>query len=1578
MASSTVNINFSANIGNLQTVGQQVVNALHSIQQAANGANASIQTLTRSLAQVNQAARQSTGGLNAAAQAASRVGAANAAAAATARATTAAQAATTAAVVGTNTATTGFARGGLAQATGGVKNLNTGLMGAIRNFAEHNSVINLASHSYRGLVGQVANMNRFLNVTFSSIRQIGQGLQNFGMVFSLYFSLPIVMLLKGALNNLIEFDDALIEVRKTTGLGVVETEKLGKALTELSTMTSTPRVDLSQIAADLGRAGISDPNSILALTEGVDKLVISTTLKADDVIPIMTKIGNIYYDSWGSFAEDFEKIGSMLNELGQANPITENEIMRAIGKFGPTANIAGASIQEMFGLSASAVSFTNSPERAGTQLTAMFNHMARNQDKWAAATGKTLEETRKLMDAGIVDYLLDHADGIMAIESQTQRLNVATELWGAVGAKTGLALASNTALVRRNIELANEEFDKGTSLQLEFERAMDGVKNQVGLLKNNFTYLTSTIGSSVLPIMTKLILFLVPAIQMLTFYFDSLDESTRLWVIGIGLALTALGPLIIILGTFMFSLGIIGTGLTTFMTNIINIGLHVARLGAYFLLLTRPLMGIILLLSTFAFMSTKLTGIFGNIGTQFQNLINNAYAWGYNIIASFSSGMARATSLVYRTVSSIVNSFIGLIRSFSPPREGPLTGIEDWGENLIESYATGMMRGVPMTIDAARTAAMGIADALRGSLSSLSSEGLGNFSQIFGWIQTIATSVGSYFEDGIGFDIQGWLGEAATALVDFIETGSGLGALGNVLGSFVGDFERLIGLQRQYNDATKELDRITDALKNVDKVTDQQIQAIARRTDLTLDQRTALIRAARLEGSERKKSLEEQKDAAEDEQKAASDALKNQQQLITTLIGLLQSLDDKKKSASGGELDSLLGDLGGDEDIARIQDGVAKASEEAGRFFTRLSSVKEAFDGFMRGVQGDFINPIVLAEMSESFREGYERGLDIYYAITSFVRELDSYKQAFVDAAVSFRDGAVALYDAFTNGLFMNSSYNTQQLNTYELAVYKFGLIVATVLDTIDGALINLAILVTNDLPILGSTIFAFGRTVVEFVGLLSLGIKQTGFDLGSYLEALTLDMRAFALILSYIGNEVLGVIWNIALGIQQTKDMLTGSNDAMTSVAMQRVLALKLQNEMIGKQLNAMGQGDLTQSSAIYHATEIARMWEEANESMLNAVPQVNRDWMPQWLQGLLGSSEDLAAGSSAWNQSMHDMAEAGANAFGFTFASNLTSSISNAFSSEDVTAGTQASLGDALSKLEESQNEVFENAGKSLGSRFVTGIDAGIQQGPLPKDAVDNKFLPLIANGSSTGFVSMLEMSIAKIQSDLTGYGDKAATTAAEGYAAYWQSEDAKERFGVFLPAIESWVNESKPKITSDGEKVGETFSKGVSDEITAKQSGIGAVADSFNSLLTGDSINRVREIGFDLGVEFAKQVGLAISKSHQYISTALIAMITGELSSQKLQDMLSLLPSNPNRGLVTAPVGASANLGGGTSASSVAASSLPGSNRGSQNAPTEQFVFHVNIDRETVSDRSHADRFISDIKREFEQERRYGKIR
>lgn len=140
----------------------------------------------------------------------------------------------------------------------------------------------------------------------------------------------------------------------------------------------------------------------------------------------------------------------------------------------------------------------------------------------------------------------------------------------------------------------------------------------------------------------------------------------------------------------------------------------------------------------------------GKIGDSIKNcisdLIKSALNWGRDMIGNLASGILEKARAVYSAIKDVAHSIWSLLH-FSEPEEGPLKDFNDYGPDMMKTFASGIRKNAYLVEDAARQAAAGASLALNAGIS-----GGGN----------------AYNYGGFQFAIYQQPGEDSEALVDRI------------------------------------------------------------------------------------------------------------------------------------------------------------------------------------------------------------------------------------------------------------------------------------------------------------------------------------------------------------------------------------------------------------------------------------------------------------------------------------------------------------------------------------------------------------------------------------------------------------------------------------------------------------------------------------------------------------------------------------------------------------------------------------------------------------------------------------------
>lgn len=273
---------------------------------------------------------------------------------------------------------------------------------------------------------------------------------------------------------LLEYDEALANIQKTTGLNRDQADLLSSSLRELNTRTSNQ--DLNLLASAAGRLGINDPEEIIGFVEAIDKTYVAL---GDSLEGTAEEIGL----SIGKIAENFGlvekfgqndaliKVGSVINELGANSKAQEKNILDFTNRLSGVASIAGFAQPEIASLGALFDETGQSIETAATTLNVLIPALGKDVEGFAKTAGVTNEEFKQLITVSPFEALVKVAegarsadDGILGLTETLDKLGVES----ARGAAIVGTLANNTDRLRELSDLANTSLEEGVSITNEF------------------------------------------------------------------------------------------------------------------------------------------------------------------------------------------------------------------------------------------------------------------------------------------------------------------------------------------------------------------------------------------------------------------------------------------------------------------------------------------------------------------------------------------------------------------------------------------------------------------------------------------------------------------------------------------------------------------------------------------------------------------------------------------------------------------------------------------------------------------------------------------------------------------------------------------------------------------------------------------------------------------------------------------------------------------------------------------------------------------------------------------------------
>lgn len=283
----------------------------------------------------------------------------------------------------------------------------------------------------------------------------------------------IKAIVSDATETIVEFDESIANLRKTTGLSAEAARDLAKTLLEIDTKTSV--TELLELATAAGRLGVAE-DQIRDFVEEVDKLFVAL---GDDLAgsaeEIATNIGKIVsvfgIEEAEGLAEGLNKVGSVFNELGANSKANAGFILDFTNRLAGVGPAAGLSVTEVAAFATVLDEAGQSVEVSATTLNQLIPLIGKDLPKFAKLAGVSLEEFSKTLKEDAFEAMLQVFEGSKSASGGIEGLADTLQAVGVDGARASsiLGILSNkTDDLRKFQNLANTAFEEGVSLTNEF------------------------------------------------------------------------------------------------------------------------------------------------------------------------------------------------------------------------------------------------------------------------------------------------------------------------------------------------------------------------------------------------------------------------------------------------------------------------------------------------------------------------------------------------------------------------------------------------------------------------------------------------------------------------------------------------------------------------------------------------------------------------------------------------------------------------------------------------------------------------------------------------------------------------------------------------------------------------------------------------------------------------------------------------------------------------------------------------------------------------------------------------------
>lgn len=373
------------------------------------------------------------------------------------------------------------------------------------NWDALNAELIISQKRFRELAIQAQNTQNALRKGWDNLGKLSVAANNIVQLYG-RFSGQI----EQAKQSWLQYDEALVDAMKTTGLSRDEIEELSAELKKFDTRTA--QNELLSLARVGGKLGISGKEDLLEFVSAADK--INVALKEDLGGDAEAAIGQI-----GKLVDIFQlkgqmgleramlSVGSAINELGAASTANEGYIVNFTNLLAGIAPNASISIDKILGLASTLDANAQAAETAATAIGQTITAMFKKTETFAEIASMPFEEFRNLLETDVNAALIKVLEGMKGDQGLFDIVDAMGEMHlNGQRATTVLgALANNVEMLKEQQSLANEAFREGTSLTNEFNTKNESATAIQEKLKKRITETSVEIGQKLMPLSNEMI-----------------------------------------------------------------------------------------------------------------------------------------------------------------------------------------------------------------------------------------------------------------------------------------------------------------------------------------------------------------------------------------------------------------------------------------------------------------------------------------------------------------------------------------------------------------------------------------------------------------------------------------------------------------------------------------------------------------------------------------------------------------------------------------------------------------------------------------------------------------------------------------------------------------------------------------------------------------------------------------------------------------------------------------------------------------------------------------------------------------
>ena len=303
----------------------------------------------------------------------------------------------------------------------------------------------------------------------------------------------IIRYVRTAITAIIQLDDALVDLKKTTSMTSTELEQFYYDANEVAIRTGVTTAEIIQAAANWSRLGYSTKEAATAMAELSSQFAavspgMSTEKSQEGLVSIMK--------AYDIATDDVErKIMDNINTLGNNFAETNEDIIDGLERAGATLSAIGTSVEDSFALFTGAQEVIQNAETVGVALKTLSLRIRGYDEETeqlsedvVEATGKVVDLTKTASNPQGISLFTDATQ--TQYKSMVQYLGEISDIWDQLSAKNQTALLENL-FGKRGASVGSAilgNFDQIRSALEQMETAGGSADREMGIVQESISY----------------------------------------------------------------------------------------------------------------------------------------------------------------------------------------------------------------------------------------------------------------------------------------------------------------------------------------------------------------------------------------------------------------------------------------------------------------------------------------------------------------------------------------------------------------------------------------------------------------------------------------------------------------------------------------------------------------------------------------------------------------------------------------------------------------------------------------------------------------------------------------------------------------------------------------------------------------------------------------------------------------------------------------------------------------------------------------------------------------------------------